>query len=104
MNANVIFTTTYGSITNANVYQIFYGLNKGQSGSHFRMWTNVLSDAEIRAERDSNTVVKTTGLWADMPLTNDDHFYYSTNGKQFLTTATWWLGTGFADRSNTYLS
>lgn len=68
--------------------------------AHVRVWTGVaLTDSELRAERDSTTAVKTSGLWADWPLAdNTDTGDDSGNGRTLtfggtLTTETGPLAT-----------
>lgn len=40
--------------------------------AYVRVWTGVaLTDTELRAERDSTTAVRTSGLWADWPLADN---------------------------------
>jgi hypothetical protein len=51
--------------------------------AHVRLWTGVaLTGTELKAERDSATAVKATGLWADWPLAdNTDNGDDSGNGR-----------------------
>jgi hypothetical protein len=49
--------------------------------AYVRLWSAVLSQAEIEAEWNSDTPVRTSGLWADWPLeTHTDLTDHSGNG------------------------
>jgi hypothetical protein len=52
-----------------------------------RLWTVALSNAEINAEMDSLTAVKTASLWGDWPLQTDDDDD-SGNARHFTTAGT----------------
>jgi hypothetical protein len=56
---------------------------------YFRVWTAVLSQSEIEAEWDSATPVRTSGLWADWPLTvHTDLTDHSGNGRDLTAGST----------------
>lgn len=52
-----------------------------------RVWTAALSNAEINAEMDSTSAVKTSSLWGDWPLQADDDDD-SGNARHFTTSGT----------------
>lgn len=103
-----IYTRTIGGSTNVVTGQVsggstpdgitLFGRSAGDSGEWFngglayvRVWSAVLSQAEIEAEWASATIVRTSGVWADWPmLTNINDI--SGNGRH-LTAGTTALTT-----------
>jgi hypothetical protein len=55
--------------------------------SHVRAWNAELSQAELDAERLSNTVVRTANLWANWPLSTDS-LDISGNGRNWTEVGT----------------
>ncbi|MDX2702150.1 hypothetical protein PV350_04725 [Streptomyces sp. PA03-6a] len=80
-----IYTKTIGGSTNVATGQVsgggtpdgltLFGRSAGDAGEWFngglayvRVWSAVLSQAEIEAEWASTTIVRTSGVWANWPL------------------------------------
>lgn len=81
-------TVSLGNVSEYDVYRVSIGNNSLADSldcalAYVRVWTGVvLTDSELRTERDSASAVKTSGLWADWPLAdNTDTGDDSGNGR-----------------------
>mgnify|MGYP006158962415 CR=1 FL=1 len=103
-----IYTKAIGGATNVVTGEVsggatpdglaLFGRSAGDSGEWFngglayvRVWSAVLSQAEIEAEWESATIVRTSGVWADWPMLTDINDI-SGNGRH-LTAGTTALST-----------